>query len=203
MAHTHMIKAGFELPISTLNCLIDMYAKCGNLDDARKVFDKMRKRNIFYWNIMISSYAKRGGMDFARKLFDEMTDRDCISWNAIISGYVTNENAEEALKLFQRMHKESRMMTEFSFANVVDACVDILGLEQGRQVHGCIIKYGLISNIILQNALVDMYAKCGNLEYARQVFDEMREQDLVSWTAMIAGYARQGVGRKLYVCSVK
>eukprot|EP01018_Ginkgo_biloba_P034753 Gb_24825 [translate_table: standard] len=194
--HIHIMKTGNDSSMVLGNRLVHMYAKCGNLADARQVFDKMTMLNVYSWNTIIAGYAKCGSMECARQLFDKMPGRDCASWNAMISGYTRCGNAQEALELFGKMQGEFVKATEFTFASVLKACVSLQTLEHGKQIHACIIRLGLESNIFLGNALIDVYAKCGRMEYARNIFDIMPERDLVSWTEMIAGYARDGNGGK-------
>eukprot|EP01018_Ginkgo_biloba_P013907 Gb_04460 [translate_table: standard] len=159
--HSCVVKIGFESDLYVGNTLIDMYAKGGNIEDARHVFDKM-------------------------------SERDVITWNAMIAGYVQNGHANAALTIFHRMQLEGVNPDAVTILNVLPACVHLGALQQGKRIHEYVSKSAIGSNVFVQTALVDMYAKCGRIEIARQVFDEMYRKDLASWNAMIAGYGIHG-----------
>lgn len=88
---------------------------------------------------------------------------------------------------------------KFTFPSILRACASIVSLEQGKQVHACIIKTESEPNIVLESSLVDMYVKCGTIEDARRVFDKMPERNVVSWTAIIAGYGRYGDSKEVFM----
>eukprot|EP01018_Ginkgo_biloba_P019248 Gb_37820 [translate_table: standard] len=162
--HGYIIKNGFESEIIVDNALIDMYAKCGSIDTARKVFDKMCIRNV-------------------------------VSWSAILAGYVKNGNGNEALSLFNEMQLQEIKPNSVTITSVLPACAILSALQQGKQIHGYIIRNGLESELVVGNALIDMYAKCGTIGFAHQVFDKMSERDMVSWSAIIAGHGMHGLGK--------
>eukprot|EP01018_Ginkgo_biloba_P036783 Gb_13100 [translate_table: standard] len=164
--HVHIIKSIFELVISVGNALITMYSKCGTLESAHQMFDKMHKRNV-------------------------------VSWTAMISGYAQNGLGREALKLFCQFLRAGMKPNMLTFAPVLMACATLKALEQGRQIKTHIIKSGFESNVCLGSALLDMYAKSGSMADARQVFERIPDQDVVSCTAMMAGYTEHGLGEEV------
>eukprot|EP01018_Ginkgo_biloba_P002631 Gb_30096 [translate_table: standard] len=163
LVHAHMNErvSISERNLRDLNTLVNMYANCGNLVDARRVFDQMPIRNVCSWTIMITVYS-RNGLD------------------------------REALTLFHQMHQTGVQPNQFTFASVLPVCANLAALEQGMEIHGEVIRSGFESDVFVGNALIDMYSKCGSIEEARDMFDKMPERDVVSWTAIIAGYARNG-----------
>jgi pentatricopeptide repeat protein len=163
--HAHMVRFGFEPDTYVTTLLITLYGKCGSLEDARHMFDKMSERNL-------------------------------VSWTAMITGYAQHGSGKEALLLFCQMQSAGEKPNPFTFGSVLCACTQIQALEEGKQVHACILKGLVKSNIIVLNALIDMYLKCRCIEDARKVFDKMPEQAIVSWNAMITGYAREGISRE-------
>eukprot|EP00253_Pinus_taeda_P008201 PITA_08201 len=165
LLHAYAIKAGFELNIFVGSVLIDTYAKCTSIEDARK-------------------------------LFDGMPDSDTVVWSAMIAGYVKNGQSEDAVKLFRQMQREGMRPNRYTFAGVLNSCGNLLSLEWGEGVHAQLIKFGLESEISVASSLVDMYAKCGNVETALQVFERMPHLDVVSWTAVISGYVHNGHGHE-------
>ncbi|KAJ7551523.1 hypothetical protein O6H91_06G018700 [Diphasiastrum complanatum] len=194
--HSDIIKSGFESEVVIGNALIDMYAKCGCLEQASQVFNNMCERDVVSWTAMITGYAKCGFIKDARNLFNNMNERDVVSWSAMIEGYAQNGLDKEALGLYEQMKKEGVKPNNVTCIVLLNACSKIAALEQGKQLHSQIIKSGFEMDVVVGSALVDMYAKCGCIEHARQVFNNMSERDVVSWTAMIEGYAQQGLGKE-------
>eukprot|EP01018_Ginkgo_biloba_P018940 Gb_33111 [translate_table: standard] len=192
----HMLEAGYKPETFLANRLVDMFAKNGNLIDARQVFDKMPTRDVFSSNVMIAAYAKCGSIENARQLFDIMPERDGVSWNTMLTGYAKHGHAEKALELYRQMQSSGSKPSQFTFASVLSSCASLPVLQWGKQVHAEIIRTGYEANVFLASALVDLYSKCGNIEDARQVFHSMFERDEVSWTAMIVGYAQNMLGEE-------
>eukprot|EP00249_Psilotum_nudum_P016301 c25762_g3_i1 orf=3-899(-) len=139
-------------------------------------------------------YAKCGSIVLARKVFDKMIKRDVISWTAMIGGYSQHGQVEEALKLFWQMQQESVKLDKIIFLCVLKACANLMALEQGKRIHALIIKSGFESDAYVRSALIDMYAKCQSIHHACQMFNAVCNRDVVSWTAMIAGYVQHGHG---------
>eukprot|EP01018_Ginkgo_biloba_P031910 Gb_25359 [translate_table: standard] len=189
--HEEIIKSGFDSDVYVGSALVDMYVKCGSMEYACHVFDRMPKRNVVSWNTMISGYAQNGHAEEALKLFQKTPERDVVSWNAMIAGYAQNGNHEEALTQFYEMQRKGIQPNQFTFASVLQACAN-LSLEHGKGIHEEIRRSGFESDIFVGSALVDMYGKFGCVESARHVFDKMPYRDVVSWNAMIAGYAHNG-----------
>ncbi|KAJ7540610.1 hypothetical protein O6H91_10G022900 [Diphasiastrum complanatum] len=147
-------------------------------------------------NTLVDMYSKCGCTEDARKLFNNMSERDVVSWNAMIAGYAQNGLGKEALALYEQMKQEGVQPDNVTFVLLLKACASLGALEQGKQLHSDIIKRGFQSNVIVGSTLVDMYAKCGCTEDSRELFNNMRERDVVSWTAMIAAYAQSGLGKE-------
>ncbi|KAL2329945.1 hypothetical protein Fmac_017526 [Flemingia macrophylla] len=175
------------------SALIAGYAQRGDLSAAQIMFDEMPERDLVAWNVMITGYAKHGEMDRARKLFDKAPVRDVVSWNTVISGYVFRGLNQEALELFDEMGEVGECPDEVTMLSLLSACADLGDLESGQKVHDKIMgmSKGKFSTL-LGNALVDMYAKCGNIAEAIRVFWLIRDKDVVSWNTVIGGLAFHG-----------
>ncbi|KAF6174347.1 hypothetical protein GIB67_040840 [Kingdonia uniflora] len=153
----------------------------------------MTVRNLFSWNNTLSVYAKRGMLKPARMLFDLMSERDVVSWNTMVIAHAKHGFFNEALEFYTKLRRSSLIhFNEFSFGGVLIACVKMENVGLTRQVHGQVLVTGFLSNIVLSSSLVDSYAKCGVLDYARSVFDEMKTKDVFAWTILISGYAKWG-----------
>ncbi|MCL7050880.1 hypothetical protein MKW94_015851 [Papaver nudicaule] len=147
--------------------------------------------NVFVLNTLHTMYAKCGELLDSRKVFDEMPEWNIVSWNALISSYVQNDCCSEAISLFQKMIVSGLLPNEFSLSSILNACTGSADYGQGKKIHGYLIKLGHYSDSFSANALLDMYAKLGELEAAKTVFDEIRQPDIVSWNAVISGCVLQ------------
>ncbi|XP_057862780.2 pentatricopeptide repeat-containing protein At3g24000, mitochondrial-like [Cryptomeria japonica] len=190
--HGSIIERGILSDVVVVNALVDMYAKCGSINKARELFDKIPHKNEVSWNAMIAGYTQNGDLDEALRLFNKMPRPDIVSWNAMVTGYVQNGLVEKALDAFKQMHLADLKPNSTTFSSILSACAEMGGLEQGIKIHQFIIESGFLSEVVVVNALIDMYVKCGSIPKARQLFDKMPQRDVVTWTAMIAGYAQSG-----------
>lgn len=188
--HELVIVSGFQSNVVVGSALLDMYVKCGSLENARQIFDKMSERNLVSWNALVAGYAKSGLLDEASRLFCQMPEVDLVSWSAIIAGYAQNGNGEVALKLFFQLQSFGLKVDEFILTSVLEACAGLADWKHGKEVHAHIIRIGLDADVVVSNAMIDMYAKCACMKDAHQVFDKMTSRDLVSWNVIIAGYAQ-------------
>jgi pentatricopeptide repeat protein len=152
----------------------------------------MPHRDTVSWNTMVAGYAQNGQVEEALDVFEKMPERNTISWNALIAGYAQNGCSDEALELFQKMQVAGVKPDSKTFGSVLPTCANLGALDQGREIHGRIITSEFQYDFVVQSALADVYAKCGILEDARKLFDKMCQRDVVSWTAMITGYAQNG-----------
>lgn len=139
-------------------------------------------------------------MKAARLMFSNMMEKNVVCWNVLIAGYTQNGENEEAVRLFLLLKRESIWPTHYTFGNLLNACANLADLKLGRQAHTQILKHGFWfqsgeeSDIFVGNSLIDMYMKCGMVEDGCLVFERMVERDVVSWNAMIVGYAQNGYG---------
>lgn len=115
-----------------------------------------------------------------------------VSWTVMISGYVKNQKFVDALQLFLLMLKSGTLPNHFTFSCVLDACAGCSSLILGQQVHSSIVKSGMPEDVTLSTSLIDMYAKCGNIDAAFFIFGSMPKKNLVTWNSIIGGYARHG-----------
>jgi pentatricopeptide repeat protein len=159
--HEHVIRTGWETDVFVGAALIDMYAKCGCVESARQVFDKIEVRDTVLWNSMLAAYSQNGHPD-------------------------------ESLTLCSEMALAGMRPTEATLVAVISASADIAALPQGIELHGFSWRHGFDSNDKVKTALVDMYAKCGSVKVARNLFERLKEKRVVSWNAIITGYAMHG-----------
>ncbi|KAI7990590.1 Pentatricopeptide repeat-containing protein [Camellia lanceoleosa] len=195
------VKSDVYTYCSVFNTIADL--KC--LKFGREVHGKILKSGndlmiLSINNAITDAYAKCESLEGVRKVFDRMEERDVMSWTTILTAYSHCLEWEEALAVFSRMKKEGITPNQFTFSSVFVACAALSFLEFGRQVHGLLFKAGLDTNKCVESALIDMYAKCGNITEAENVFSSISNPDMVSWTAIISGYAQHGyVGHALHL----
>ncbi|KGN57354.1 pentatricopeptide repeat-containing protein At5g04780, mitochondrial [Cucumis sativus] len=264
--HSALMKMDME-PDSFVGVgLIDMYSKCGLLQDARMVFDLMPKKDVIVWNSIISGYSNCGydieamslftnmykeGLEFnqttlstilkstagsqangfceqvhtisiksgyqydgyvanslldsygkcclledAAKVFEVCPAEDLVAYTSMITAYSQYGLGEEALKMYLRMQDRDIKPDAFIFSSLFNACANLSAYEQGKQIHVHVLKCGLLSDVFAGNSLVNMYAKCGSIDDASCIFNEISWRGIVSWSAMIGGLAQHGHGRK-------
>lgn len=179
--------------IVTWNAMITGYLTFSDIIAARLTFDCMPQRDVVSWTAMISAYAKTGNIESARELFDEMPDKNVVSWNAMISGYNQNSQFNEALRTFQNMLLDGKFIPDdATLTSVVSACAHLGGVENANWIHSYIKKNKVQLTTVLGNALVDMFAKCGDVKSAASVFQAVPRKCIITWTAMISGFAFNG-----------
>ncbi|KAK9081296.1 hypothetical protein Syun_030659 [Stephania yunnanensis] len=187
------------------SALINMYCKCSIMRDARKVFESLvPDQHVAHWNSMITGYIDNGLLEDAIACFEEMPERNVVSWTLMISGYVQHGLPQEGIRVLANMYNnENGRVVQgncHTFATAIEACSLLTALEMGKQIHAKVIRTvsnAETGNVVVGTALVDMYMKCGSLNYAEMVFARMAERNVVSWTSMITGYAIHGKGYRV------
>ena len=148
--------------------------------------------DVFVGAALIDMYAKCGCVRSAREVFDKIEERDAVLWNSMLAAYSQNGHPDESLALCSEMALAGLRPTEATLVTVISASADIAALPQGKELHGFSWKHGFESNDKVKTALVDMYAKCGSVKVARNLFERLKEKRVVSWNAIITGYAMHG-----------
>ncbi|PQQ12150.1 pentatricopeptide repeat-containing protein [Prunus yedoensis var. nudiflora] len=260
--HGCAVLYGFEYDITLLNSILNVYGKCGRVEDARDLFEYMDGRDIVSWNSLISGYSQTGNsrevfqllrkmrvegilpdkqtyasavsvaatqsdlklgksvhgqilrtgfeldshvetalivmylkccnIDIAVQMFERTANKDVVLWTAMISGLVQNDSADRALNVFGQMLQSRTEPSSATIASALAASAQLGSLDLGTSIHGYVLRQGMRLDIPAQNSLVSMYAKCARLEQSRAVFERIGKRDLVSWNAIVAGYAQNG-----------
>jgi pentatricopeptide repeat protein len=159
------------------------------------------RTNPFVGNALVDMYAKCGSLVKAREVFDMLPHRDIVAWTSLISGYAQHEYSEDALDCFGQMQGQGISPDVVTLVCVLKACGSSRAVEKGVEIHAELARKELvISNAVVGSALVDMYAKCGELSLARDVFEGLPDPSLDAWNALITGYAEQNRGSKVLEC---
>ncbi|CAL0325943.1 unnamed protein product [Lupinus luteus] len=163
LIHLYVIKHGLEEDVFVSNALINMYSKFGRLRDSQRIFDCMKVR-------------------------------DLVSWNSIIAAYEQNDVPTTALELFKEMRFigiQPDLLTVVSLASILGQLSDE---TVSRSVHGFVMRHEwLEKDVVIGNALVNMYAKVGAMDCASTVFEQLPLRDIISWNTLIVGYAQNGL----------
>lgn len=154
------------------------------------------ERHLHIMTTLIDVYARFGCVGNASCVFCEMPEKNLVSWSAMIACYAKNGKPLEALELFREMTSYDLLPNSVTMVSVLQACAALAALEQGKLLHGYILRKGLDSILPVLSALVTMYARCGALELGRRVFDQMGKRDVVAWNSMISSYGIHGFGAK-------
>ncbi|XP_073300938.1 pentatricopeptide repeat-containing protein At1g25360 isoform X1 [Primulina huaijiensis] len=196
--HAYILRTETKSPghflASVSNALITLYWKCGKIYQARHVFDTACIKDLVSWNAILSAYVSAGQIVEASSIFNQMREKNLLSWTVMISGLAQNGSSEEALKLFNQMKSHGLEPCDYAFSGAVISCAILAALEQGRQLHGQLVRLGFDSSLSAGNALITMYSRCGALDAAHKVFLTMPFLDSVSWNAMIAALGQHGHG---------
>ncbi|EEF44490.1 pentatricopeptide repeat-containing protein, putative [Ricinus communis] len=156
--HAKLITSGFSGNVVVESSLVDMYGKCGLVDESQRVFDRMSVKNS-------------------------------VSWSALLGGFCQNGDFESVIRIFREMGEADDL---YSFGTVLRACAGLAAVRQGKEVHCQYVRRGGWRDVIIESALVDLYAKCGCIDFAHRIFTKMTVRNLITWNSMICGFAQNG-----------
>ena len=165
-----VVKNGLELDVAIASCIIDMYGKCGSIEEAKFLFYRLPKRNVVSWGSLIGAFLNQGSDGMVLDLYTQMRQEGIVADRVIFLG----------------------VLKACGSIGAIDKGKEIHNLISNKGL--------LKKDVMLGTAVVDMYAKCGVLEKAHQVLEGLPIRNVFSWSALIAGYAQQGQGHKAMRC---
>ncbi|XP_011083505.1 pentatricopeptide repeat-containing protein At1g19720 isoform X2 [Sesamum indicum] len=187
--------------VYTWNSLIGGYCQAGYCGIAHDLFKQMQESdvlpNVITWNVMITGYIQNGDEDQAMDLFHRMeknggVKRDTASWNALIAGYLHHGEKNKALGIFRQMQSFGVKPNAVTILSILPACANLVAFKKLKEIHCCVLRSNLESELSVANSLIDTYAKSGNLQYSKAIFDGMPSLDIVTWNTMTSGYVLHG-----------
>ncbi|XP_023547190.1 putative pentatricopeptide repeat-containing protein At3g25970 isoform X2 [Cucurbita pepo subsp. pepo] len=211
--HSMIIKMGFAGNVYAGSALLDMYAKCERLEDAYLTFLNISKQNTVSWNAMIAGYAQMGDRETAFSLLDCMEQEECgslvdakrvfncsagvrdlVSWNSLLGAFLVHNQEDLAFKLFIDMQEHGFEPDLYSYTSIISACFNKELSNNGKSLHGMVIKRGLEESVPISNALISMYLKSdsGSMKEALCIFESLEIKDRVSWNSILTGLSQMG-----------
>lgn len=190
-----MVSKGLIPDSFSLASSISASASAGSIQFGQQIHGHVMKRGFmdeFVLNSLMDMYSKCSLVDLAYTIFSKITQKSIVTWNCMICGFSQNGMSVEALNLFDEMNLNCLDINEVTFLSAIQACSNLGYLEKGKWIHNKIIVSGNQTDLYIETALVDMYAKCGDLQTAQRVFDGMRGKTVVSWSTMIAAHGTHG-----------
>ncbi|GLT93301.1 hypothetical protein SLE2022_111000 [Rubroshorea leprosula] len=195
-----MHSSGFNLSEKTLSSVLGAFANAEVIEGGKQLHSLIIKMGFstftFVGNAIIDLYSKCGLLEESLRTFQEMDGQDVVSWNSLITGHAGSGHHGEAIELLRDMLFKGYKPNLHTYSIILSVCADIPAIKWGKETHCCIIKPAFHSNVVVGTALIDMYAKCGMLNEAWKVFDNLTSKNLISWNTMIVGYAQHGYARE-------
>ncbi|KAH7315277.1 hypothetical protein KP509_21G042400 [Ceratopteris richardii] len=190
----------------TLSCMLKACGNIGALSKGKEIHDEVSKqrlleKSVIIGNSLVDMYARCGALAKAQEVLEELPVRNVISWSTLIAGYTQHGKGEQALNCFKLMKLEGLTPNAVTFCSILKACSSLGTADIGKEVHKLIAEQGLLgNNVVLGTAIVDMYAKCGELAKAHHVLADLPSRNVICWSALIAGYAKHNKNEHALHC---
>lgn len=195
-----------EMPrrdVVSWNSMVVGYAQNGGFNDALEV---CREMQTFGLNPDAGTMASllpavtntsSENVAFVEDMFMKVRRDELVPWNVMIAIYVNNSMPNKAVELYMEMEESGIEPDAITISSILPACGDLSAMMMGWRIHKYVERKRILPNLSVENALIDMYAKCGCLQEAKEVFDKMHFRDVVSWTSVISAYGKSGKGAKV------
>lgn len=196
--HGRVVKNGSYSNKFISSGIVDVYCKCGDMKYAESVHLLYGIGDLYSTSSMIVGYSSQGKMVEARRLFDSLSEKNLVLWNAMFLGYLKVCQPDSVLELAREFIAKDKVTDSSVMVSILGACSLQASIEPGKEIHCHSLRSGTLMDKKLVTAFVDMYSKCGNVEYAAKVFDSSFERDTVMYNAMLSGYAHHGHDAKAF-----
>ncbi|KAK1430544.1 hypothetical protein QVD17_13359 [Tagetes erecta] len=179
------------------NSVIAASARNRRIEQAVGFLNQMPNPDTISYNEIITWIAQFGKMEQAVEVLSTMPNPNSSSWNSILTGYVNRDDPRNALKFFYQMHLNSIRMDEFTFSSILSGVARVGAHKWGTSIHCCVVKCGFDESVVVGSAFIDMYSKCGQVNVAEFIFETLPDKNLVTWNAMISGFAHNESSTKV------
>ncbi|KAK9099350.1 hypothetical protein Syun_026395 [Stephania yunnanensis] len=197
LVHGHVLVSGFQFHVHVANELIGMFGKLGFMDHARKVFDGMQFRSCISWNSLISGFSKNYNLEDTINMFKcmelEGMEPNLVAWTSLLSAHARCGKFEDVLRLFREMRLKRNGATAEAVAVVLSVCADFYMSYEGIAIHGYVITGGFQDYMFVNNSLICLYGKHGNMEDSSSLFRQMKAKNLITWNSLISSLAEAGL----------
>ncbi|KAL5995716.1 hypothetical protein ACLOJK_025784 [Asimina triloba] len=194
--HGYVIKHGLGSDACVVSALVDTYGRCRCTADMLQVFNDIVEIDVGSCNALVTGLSRNGHINDALRAFRDFERQgimlNVVSWTSMVASCAQNGKDIEALELFREMQLVGVKPNSVTIPCLLPACANIAALMHGKAIHGFSIRKVILDDVHVGSALMDMYAKCGRIADARCVFDRMPSRNVVSWNAIIGGYAMHG-----------
>ncbi|KAH7422197.1 hypothetical protein KP509_13G095900 [Ceratopteris richardii] len=197
--YSDVLLKGLECDDFVGNTVIDMYSKCGLLEEAEFLLNKLSLQIVYSWNGIITGYSQRGESQKVFLMFKRMFERTTASWNALIARHMESGNIDDALYSYDQMHSDSIALDELNFVCCLRTCGNAGSLTRGEDIYSDVLLKGLECDDFVGNTVIDMYSKCGLLEEAEFLLNKLSLQIVYSWNGIITGYSQRGESQKVFL----
>ncbi|KAL9165528.1 hypothetical protein ABFS82_06G176300 [Erythranthe guttata] len=191
------VNNGFRGNVQTYACVLNLCGRSFDNELGRQLHAcviKSRLSNLILDCTILQFYSRCGDLDSAYEVFDRMQERDVIAWTTMITACSQHGRGYDTFAMLSQMLYDGVDPNEFTVCSVLNACGEEKELIFGEQLHNIVIKKAYDLDVYVATSLVDLYAKCGKIEKSRTIFDGMRRKNAITWSTIIAGYARNGLG---------
>ncbi|KAB1203455.1 hypothetical protein CJ030_MR2G021717 [Morella rubra] len=154
--------------------------------------------DVVMGSALIDMYTKCGSMREAEHIFEMMSERDITIWNSLIVGYVLHGNTDLALEIFRQIWKTNLRPNLVTLVSILPLCIEMGNLRHGKEIHGYATKSCLEAIVSVGNALIDMYCKCGSLEFGLKVFNRMMVKNIVTYNTVISAHGVHGLAEQAF-----
>ncbi|XP_057549036.1 putative pentatricopeptide repeat-containing protein At3g25060, mitochondrial [Amaranthus tricolor] len=151
------------------------------------------KHDAFVACSVLNLFTKDGKIKEAKAVFEGIKRKDLVCWTTMVTGFAKNGEGMEAIETFRRMQEHGLQGDGIVMLGLIQACIDIGCKKMGLSIHGYMIRRNLPMDVVFNTSLINMYAKNGHLGFAYRVFCNMGQKNVVSWSALVSGYAQNGL----------
>ncbi|KAK9051996.1 hypothetical protein SSX86_028624 [Deinandra increscens subsp. villosa] len=178
----------------TFGTVLTACGNLGRLKQGREVHSKVItsgiQDNVVVDSSLVDMYGKCGSVYESQRVFDRMATPNSVSWSALLGGYCQKGDFDTVIELFRAMQE----VDLYSFGTIIRACAGLAAVRQGKEVHCVYLRKHACQCIIIESALVDLYSKCGCVDFAYRLFKQMRTRNVITWNSIISGFAQNGRG---------
>ncbi|XP_015059768.1 pentatricopeptide repeat-containing protein At1g53600, mitochondrial [Solanum pennellii] len=178
------------------NSLISGFVQAGKLEEGYELFKRAPEKDVVSWTAMITGFSEKGLTEICVELFKMIPEKDDVAWTALISGFVNKWEYEEAFRWFVKMLQSAVRPNPLTLSSMLSASAGMVMLNQGLQIHALVLKMDMELDLSIQTSLISMYSKCGSLDDAYRIFKFINYPNIVSFNAMITGFAQNGYGEE-------